>query len=239
MVGENPPMARGRIIVIEDEPDILEVIRYNLVREGFKVDAVRDGEAGLAAVRAAAPDLVLLDLMLPGLDGLEICRRLKEDPLTRPMPIVMVTAKDAEADIVLGLGVGADDYVTKPFSPRELLARVNAVLRRGPLRDAAGGGERIVREGVMVDLSRHELLVDGRAAQPTATELRLLHVLASHPGRVFTRDQLLTRVIGQSATVVDRNIDVHVLAIRKMLGPYRDLVETIRGVGYRFRDADA
>ncbi|MEK7477617.1 MAG: response regulator [Candidatus Coatesbacteria bacterium] len=232
-------MAAGRIVVIEDEADILEVIRYNLAREGYKVITSRDGEEGLAVVRTEAPDLLLLDLMLPGLDGIEICRRLKEDPVTKPIPIVMVTAKGEESDIVLGLGVGADDYVTKPFSPKELLARVKAVLRRGPLREERGEGERIVREGIVVDAARHELLVDGKPVTVTATEFRLLHFLASHPGRVFTRDQLLTRVIGESAVVVDRNIDVHVLAVRKKLGDHRELIETIRGVGYRFRDAES
>jgi two-component system phosphate regulon response regulator PhoB len=231
-------MAVGRIVVIEDEADILEVIRYNLAREGYKVMTSRDGEEGLAAVRKEAPDLVLLDLMLPGLDGIEVCRRLKEDPVTRPIPVVMVTAKGEETDIVLGLGVGADDYVTKPFSPKELLARVKAVLRRGPLRGERGAGERIVREGIVIDAGRHELVVDGKPVTVTATELRLLHFLAAHPGRAFTRDQLLTRVIGESAVVVDRNIDVHVLAVRKKLGDHRDLIETIRGVGYRFRDTE-
>jgi two-component system phosphate regulon response regulator PhoB len=231
-------VATGRIVVIEDEADILEVIRYNLAREGYKVITSRDGEEGLATVRKEAPDLLLLDLMLPGLDGIEICRRLKEDPVTRPIPIVMVTAKGEESDIVLGLGVGADDYVAKPFSPKELLARVKAVLRRGPLREERGEGERLVREGVVIDAVRHELLVDGKPATVTATEFRLLHFLASHPGRVFTRDQLLSRVIGESAIVVDRNIDVHVLAVRKKLGDHRELIETIRGVGYRFRDTE-
>jgi len=232
-------MAAGRIVVIEDEADILEVIRYNLSREGYKVMTSQDGAQGLELVRKEAPDLVLLDLMLPGLDGIEVCRRLKEDTVTHPIPIVMVTAKGEETDIVLGLGVGADDYVTKPFSPKELLARVKAVMRRGPLREDRGAGERIVREGVVIDAGRHELVVDGKPVTVTATELRLMHFLALHPGRVFTRDQLLTRVIGESAVVVDRNIDVHVLAVRKKLGDHRELIETIRGVGYRFRDTEA
>jgi DNA-binding response OmpR family regulator len=229
-------MAGAKIVIIEDEPDILEVMEYNLQREGYAVLSRKDGEEGLDLVRREAPDLVLLDLMLPGLDGLEVCRRLKADPIVRRTPVIMVTAKGEESDIVLGLGIGADDYITKPFSPKELVARVQAVLRRGPLREDVGAGERIVRGGLIVDATRHEVLVDGTPATLTATEFRLLHFLASHPGRVFTRDRLLSRVIGDDVIVIDRNIDVHVRSIRKKIDPHRDLIETIRGVGYRFRD---
>ncbi len=229
-------MKKEKILVVEDEPDILEVVEYNLRREGYKVLGCRNGEEGLRLARKEDPDLVLLDLMLPGLDGVEICRRLKADPVTRGVRVVMVTAKDSESDIVLGLGVGADDYVAKPFTPKALVARVQAVLRRGPLKEETGGRERIVREGLVVDTTRHEVLVDDRPIDLTATELRLLFFLASHPGRVFTRDHLITRVIGEDAVVIDRNIDVHVRAIRKKLGERRDMIETIRGVGYRFRD---
>jgi two-component system phosphate regulon response regulator PhoB len=227
-----------KVVVIEDEADILELIEYNLRREGYKVLSAKDGVEGLQRVRQEAPDLVLLDLMLPKLDGIEVCRRLKGDPLTRGIPIVMVTAKGEESDVVLGLGVGADDYVGKPFSPKELLARVRAVLRRGPLREDSGAGERVVREELVIDATRHEVLVDGAPVDFTATEFRLLHLLASHPGRVFTRDHLLSRVIGDDALVLDRNIDVHIRAIRKKLGGRRELVETIRGVGYRMRADD-
>jgi DNA-binding response OmpR family regulator len=227
-----------QIAVIEDEGDILEMIAYNLAREGYKVVSARDGEGGLELVRQEAPDLVLLDLMLPKLDGIEVCRQLKHDPLTRGIPIVMVTAKGEESDIVLGLGVGADDYIPKPFSPKELLARVRAVLRRGPLKEERNAGERLVRGNVIVDASRHEVLVDGVSVEFTATEFRLLHMLASHPGRVFTRDHIISRVIGEDALVIDRNIDVHVRSVRKKLGAYRELIETIRGVGYRFHADD-
>ena len=230
-------MAREKIVVIEDEADILEVIQYNLRREGFQVLASRDGDAGLAQVREQAPDLVLLDLMLPGLDGIELCRRLKQDPVTRAIPIIMVTAKGEESDVVLGLGVGADDYIPKPFSPKELVARVKAVLRRGPLKEERAG-ERIVCNDVVIDAARHEVLVAGKPVVFTPTELRLLHFLASQPGRVFTRDHLLSRVIGDDAAVIDRNIDVHIRSIRKKLGEPRNLIETIRGVGYRFRDLE-
>ena len=231
-------MKRETVFVIEDEPDILEVIEYNLAREGFDVKTAADGEAGLHAVRRQPPDLVLLDLMLPGLDGIEICRRLKAEPETRGIPVVMVTAKGEESEIVLGLGIGADDYITKPFSPKELVARVKAVLRRGPMKEERAKKERITRDGVVIDAGRHDVRVDGESVPFTATELRLLHFLASYPGRVFTRDHLLSRVIGESAVVIDRNIDVHVRAIRKKLGGHRDLIETIRGVGYRFRDEE-
>ena len=229
-------MKRETIVVIEDETDILDVIEYNLAREGYRVRTFRDGEDGLEAVRRSAPDLVVLDLMLPGLDGLEICRRLKQDPVTRGIPIVMVTAKGEETDAVLGLGVGADDYVRKPFSPKELVARVATVLRRGGLREEAGAAARVERGGLVIDTARHEVKIDGERVRCTATELRLLHFLASHPGRVFTRDHLLSRVIGEDAVVLDRNIDVHVGSLRKKLGQYRECVETVRGVGYRFAD---
>ncbi len=238
MVKRPASKKRRTILVVEDEEDILEIIHYNLSREGFRVEGSRDGEEGLAKARRLNPDLLLLDLMLPGLDGLEVCRRLKADDLTRRIPVVMVTAKGEESDVVLGLGMGADDYVVKPFSPRELVARVKAVLRRGPLREDGGAGERIVRDGLVVDIARHEVKVDGRPVSFTATEMRLLHFLAAHPGRVFTRDQLLSRVIGEHAIVVDRNIDVHVGAVRRKIGPYRVLLETVRGVGYRFREVE-
>jgi two-component system alkaline phosphatase synthesis response regulator PhoP len=231
-------MTGEKIVVVEDEEDILEVIRYNLAREGFRVVTARDGAAAQRTIRTESPALVVLDLMLPGLDGIELCRRLKSDALTRSIPIIMVTAKGEESDIVLGLGVGADDYVTKPFSPKELVARVLAVLRRGPLTDEVGAGERIVCGRVVVDAARHEVLVDSKSVPFTATEFRLLYFLASHPGRVFSRDQLLSRVIGESAVVVDRNIDVHVRALRKKLGAHRDLIATVRGVGYRFKDVE-
>ena len=225
-----------KVVVIEDEPDILEVISYNLRREGFEVIESQSGEDGLEKIEKNAPQLVVLDLMLPEIDGIELCRRLKSDPLTEGIPVIMVTARGEESDIVLGLGMGADDYVTKPFSPRELVARVKAVMRRGRLEPDHDRKDRIVRDGVVVDPRRHEVRVDGELATFTATELRLLHFLASHPGRVFTRDQLLNRVIGEDAIVIDRNIDVHVRAVRRKLGEHRDLIETIRGVGYRFKD---
>jgi two-component system phosphate regulon response regulator PhoB len=229
-------LKRQKILVVEDEPDILEVIEYNLARDGFRVVTARDGETGLKLARSELPDGIVLDLMLPGIDGLEICRRLRADEVTRPAPIVMVTAKGEEADIVVGLSIGADDYLTKPFSPRELVARVRAVLRRAQPKETRASEDRLEFVGLVIDRARHEVLVRGDPATFTPTELRLLHFLASHPGRVLTRDQLLSRAIGEHAVVLDRNIDVHVRSIRKKLGAERERLETVRGVGYRFRD---
>ena len=229
-------MAKERILVIEDEEDLVEVMSYNLKRAGFDVRAAKNGVDGLKRARQDGADLVLLDLMLPDVDGLEVCRRLRRDPLTAQLPVIMVTAEGEESDVVLGLGVGADDYIPKPFSPKELVARVKAVLRRGPPRGEEGPPERVVRGGLLVDASRHEVLLDGEPVPLTATEFRLLHFLAAHPGRVFTRDQLLRRVMGEHVVLVDRNIDVHVRAIRQKLGEARGLIETVRGVGYRFKD---
>lgn len=230
-------MKGNSIVVIEDEPDILDVIQYNLVREGYDVFASTNGEEGLALIKREKPAMVLLDLMLPGKDGLEICRELKKDERTKTIPVVMVTAKGEESDVVLGLGIGADDYVTKPFSPRELMARVKAVMRRSRNgADTEASPERIQRDGLVIDKARYEVTVDGESISLTSTEFRLLYFLATHPSRVYTRDQLLNRVVGEDVIVIDRNIDVHVRSIRKKLGPYRDLIKTVRGVGYRFLD---
>lgn len=230
-------MPKSKILIIEDEPDILEVIQYNLEREGHKVIACRNGEQGLSHIRTDNPDLVILDLMLPGMDGVEVCREVKSDPVTRAIPIIMVTAKGEESDIVLGLGIGADDYIAKPFSPRELVARVKVVLRRGPVQGAAATAERVVRGSLSVDLDRHEARIGAGLVTLTPTEMRLLHFLASHPGRVFPRSHLLSRVIGEDAIVTDRNIDVHVRALRQKLGEHAAVIETVRGVGYRFAEA--
>lgn len=232
------PLTRGVVLVVEDEPDILEVIEHNLRREGYRVLTAEDGDTALAVLRQKRPDLLLLDLMIPGVDGIEICRRIRADPSIRAMPVIMVTAKGEESDVVLGLGVGADDYVIKPFSPRELLARVRAALRRGPLGAKHEPGDRVVRGRLSIDTARHEARIDDTLLVLTATEFRLLHWLASHPGRVFTREQILNRIIAQEATVLERNVDVHIRAVRRKLGPCRDMIETIRGIGYRFRDAD-
>jgi two-component system alkaline phosphatase synthesis response regulator PhoP len=229
-------MSAKKILVIEDEADIQEIIQYNLGREGYKVYCAADGIDGLEKARTLSPDLVILDLMLPGMDGIDLCRKMKGDALTRQIPIIMVTAKGEESDVVLGLGIGADDYIPKPFRPKEMAARVEAVLRRAALREVGSDKERIVVRGLAIDSSRHEVLIDGKPEIFSATEFRLVHFLASHPGRAFTRDQLLTRIIASDAIVIDRNVDVHIRSVRKKLGPYCEMIETIRGIGYRFSD---
>jgi two-component system phosphate regulon response regulator PhoB len=230
-------MASEKIVVVEDETDIREVLVYNFEREGFVVWGVADGRYALKLIQNKKPDLVLLDLMLPGLDGLSICKELKNDNITAAIPIIMVTAKGEESDIVAGLELGADDYVTKPFSPKELMARVKAVLRRGRVLLTEIDHNCIERNGITVDIERHTVFVDGEPVSLfTATELKLLYFLALNAGRVFTRDHLLSRVMGEDSFVVDRNIDVHIQAIRKKIGRERKIIETIRGIGYRFRD---
>ena len=229
-------MKKSKIVVIEDEVDILEVINYNLSKEGFDVCSALDGEEGLALIKKEAPDLVLLDLMLPGLDGIEICRKLKTDYSTHSIPIIMVTAKGEESDIVLGLGMGADDYMVKPFRPRELMARIRSVLRRG---DFIEEGEGLVSiDELVIDINRHEVKLEGKKIVLTAMEFKLLHFLASHPGQVFTRENLLNHVSSDDTFIIDRNIDVHIRSIRKKLNKHRELIETIHRVGYRFRDKD-
>ena len=227
---------RKKIVVVEDEEDILDIIIYNLNRDGYEVLGANDGSSGLDLVTREAPDLVLLDIMLPGLDGIEVCRRMKSESKTARIPIIMVSARGEESDVVLGLGLGADDYISKPFKPRELVARVKAVLRRGPPSGESAEARTLVCEGLTVDLDRHEVVLDGQTVELTATEMRLLHFMARHPGRVFTRDHLVSRAIGDDVVVTDRNIDVHVRAIRKKLGEDNRFIETVRGVGYRFRD---
>ncbi len=231
-------MSKKTIVVVEDEVDIREVLIYNLEREGYQVFGAADGVKGLKMIQEKLPDLVLLDLMLPGLDGLQICKHLKDNSATLQIPIVMVSARSEESDIVLGLELGADDYVTKPFSPRELLARVRAVLRRRMNSSDELAGLCINCEGVIIDARRYEVLVDGVAVNLTATEFKLIYFLAQHPGWVFTRDQLMGKVMGEDNFIIDRNIDVHIQAVRKKLGSHRDLIETIRGIGYRFKNCN-
>ena len=229
-------MSKKKIVIIEDEPDILEVLSYNLKREGFDVFTATNGTLGLSLAEKVSPDLLLLDLMLPGLDGIEICSSIKNNPATQNTLIIMVTAKGEESDIVLGLGVGADDYITKPFSPKELVARVKAVLRRGQLVDTVPTTEKVRVGALAIDTSKYEVTIGGKEVRLTATEFRLLHYLASNPGRVFSREQLLSRAMGDDVVVVDRNIDVHIRGIRKKMDMDPPLIETIRGVGYRLRD---
>jgi DNA-binding response OmpR family regulator len=226
-------MVKETILIVEDDADIVELLRYNLDRDGFAVLATADGESGLALAAERQPSLVLLDLMLPGMGGLEVCRLLKERQATRGIPIIMLTAKGEESDIVLGLGLGADDYVTKPFSPRQLIARIRAVLRRGLLAVPGAPAERIEHGPFIIDSARHEVRLDGEPITFTLAEFRLLHALLAHPERVFTRDQLLDTITQGKSVIIDRNIDVHVRAIRKKLGPHGERIVTVRGLGYK------
>ena len=228
-------MNRTKIVVIEDEPDIVEVMSYNLKREGYQVASAMRGDEGLNLVRNQSPSLVILDLMLPGMDGLSVCQQIKSDPITRDIPIIIVSAKGEESDVVIGLGMGADDYLGKPFGPRELLARVKAVLRRGAVRED-NQKERIVVRDLLIDAGRHEVRVSNQVVKLTATEFKILFYLASQQGRAFSREQLLNRVVGEGVVVVDRNIDVHIRSIRKKLTVCSQMIQTIRGVGYRFVD---
>lgn len=223
-----------RILLVEDERDLLELLKYNLDREGYLVSTAETGEDGLKLVRKQPPDLILLDLMLPSMDGLEVCRSLKSRPDSATIPVIMLTAKGEESDIVAGLELGADDYITKPFSPRILMARIKAVLRRGQDQDE----ERRALEagGVHIDLDRHEVLVGGEPIDLTATEFKLLILLVSRPARVFTRQQIIDALHEGFAAVTDRSVDVQVVALRRKLKASGKRIETVRGVGYRFKD---
>ncbi|MBW1916945.1 MAG: response regulator transcription factor [Deltaproteobacteria bacterium] len=228
-------MAKEHILVVEDEEDILELVRYNLSREGFHLTGVTCGEEGLKTARNMGPDLILLDLMLPGMDGLEVCRVLKHDGKTQYIPIVILTAKGEEADIVAGLELGADDYITKPFSPRVLIARVRAVLRRRAIEPPGETSPLTIHE-LAIHPGRHEVMVAGQPVDLTVTEFRLLHMLARRPGWVFTRTQIINGVHGDDYPVSDRSIDVQIVGLRKKLGSAGNYIETVRGVGYRFKE---
>ncbi len=230
-------MTQLKILIVDDEPDIREILQYTLAREGYEVLTAGDGKAALVAARRHLPAVMLLDLMLPGADGLEVCRQIRAEPSTAGIAILMVTAKGEESDVVLGLGLGADDYIAKPFKPNELLARVRAVLRRTRDEGASADDKRALVIGPLrIDPARHKVLVDGEVLILTATEFRILHYLAARPGRVFTRDQILSASMGPNSMVLERNIDVHVRSIRRKLGPHRDMIETVRAIGYRFSE---
>jgi len=228
-------VAKGSILVVEDEDDIRELLRYNLAKEGYQVTGTASGEEALKSVKISFPDLILLDLMLQGIDGLEVCRVLKGEARSRHIPIIMLTAKGEEADIVAGLELGADDYVTKPFSPRVLLARVRAVLRRRRVETPAETAPLKIHE-LVIHPGRHEVLVGGRPLDLTATEFRLLHLLARRPGWVFTRAQIVNEIRGEDYPVTERAVDVQVVGLRKKLGPCGGYLETVRGIGYRFKE---
>lgn len=229
-------MSKGHILVVDDEEDLLELVAYNLRREGYEVDCVTTGETALRAARSKSVDLIILDLMLPGADGLEVCRALRSDPQTRDIAIVMLTAKGDEADVVAGIELGADDYISKPFSPRVLLARIRAVLRRRSHSATEDDSAMVRIHKLEIDPVRHEVKVDKRRLDLTITEFRVLSWLARHPGRVFTRQQIIDAVRGDDYPVTERSVDVQVVALRRKLEDCGDYIETIRGVGYRFKE---
>lgn len=224
-----------KVLIVEDEQDVIKLLKYNLEKEGFRVSYTTDGSLALAEVRRETPDLVILDLMLPGVDGLEVCRQLRRNEKYAALPILMLTARGEEADRVVGLEIGADDYVTKPFSIRELIARVRALLRRHePL---AVNRATIQRGSLVIDPSAHSVMIAGRSVELSALEFRLLHHLASHPGMVFSRDQLLDRVWGNDRSVTQRSVDVYIRRVRQKIEaqPQKPAcLQTVHGVGYRF-----
>ncbi len=236
--GPSPAVNANRktVLVVDDEKDLVDLIGYNLARHGYRVLTAHDGETALELARRESPDLVLLDLMIPGIDGAEVARRLRGDASTAAMPIIMLTARGEETDVVVGLTLGADDYITKPFSMKILLARLNTVLRRGD-RPAGDENQGTLRAGPLtIDFARHEITAGENQVRLTLTEFKLLAALAAGRGRVLTRDQLMDKAMGSDVFVTDRAIDVHVTAIRRKLGEYHWLVRTVRGVGYRLRD---
>jgi two-component system alkaline phosphatase synthesis response regulator PhoP len=223
------------ILAVEDEEDILELVRLNLAKEGYTVVGVMTGEDGVQQAKTAKPNAVLLDLMLPGMDGLEVCRMLKGDPTTRHIPVIILTAKGEESDVVTGLEVGADDYIVKPFSPKVLIARLRAVLRRRS-RVPEDDETPIQAHEMLIHPGRHEVLVNGAAMDLTLAEFGLLRFLARRPGWVFTRAQIVSGVKGENYIVTDRAVDVQVVGLRRKLGVAGRYIETVRGVGYRFKE---
>ena len=222
---------KKKILVVDDERDLVELISMNLVRNGYDVITCHDGKLGLEMARKHLPDMILLDLMMPGMSGQDVAARLKGDPQTASIPIIMLTARGEETDIIVGLSLGADDYVTKPFNMRVLMARVSAVMRRKSNADAPP--QHITAGPMLIDQSRHEITIGGKPVNVTPTEFKLLMALAVARGRVLSRDQLTARVMGSEVFVTDRAIDVHVTAVRKKLGEYQWMIHTVRGVGYR------
>ncbi len=230
-------MSKEHILVIEDEEDILALVHYNLIKAGYRVDCATSGEEGVAMALSLRPDLILLDLMLPGIDGFEVCRRLRADSGTASVAVIMLTAREEEADIVSGLETGADDYISKPFSPQVLKARIQAVLRRrGRTKDESGGGETLVIHDLIIDPGRNKVIAAGQEVELTLTEFRVLQLLAGRPGWVFTRTHIVDAVRGESYAVTDRSVDVQIVGLRKKLGDSGVYIETVRGVGYRFKE---
>ena len=229
-------MRKAKVLIIEDEKDIIELVEYNLERDGYHVVAAKSGEEALNLLKTEKPNLIILDLMLPGMDGLEICRLIKQEGKGANIPIIMLTAKSEEADVVVGLQMGADDYVTKPFSPKVLLARIKAVLRR--LSEKQHSDEVRTIGDLKIDTPKHKVIFKSKVIDLTTIEFNILEFLSRYPGRVFTRDQIMDGVWKDGKFIVDRAVDVHIRALRKKLGEAADLIETVRGVGYRFKDLE-
>lgn len=227
-------MSKEKILIVDDEKDLVMLVKYNLEKDGYKVETAYNGEDALFLARKARPALIILDLMLPGIDGLEVCKRLKVDPELANVAIIMLTAKGEEADITLGIKLGADDYVTKPFSPKELVARVQAVLRRS--KNTSTTKDYIKIDNLTMDLYKHEVTINNEPVELTLAEFKLLHQLLSRPGCVFTRDRLLDAVSGAETFVLGRTVDVHIVSLRKKLKDYASRIVTIRGIGYKFKD---
>lgn len=233
-------MKREHILIVEDDEDIQQLLTYNLIRKNYQVSCAVHGKQALEMIKEKKIDLILLDLMLPGFDGFEICKAVRKDPANKDIPIVMVTAKGEEADIVKGLECGADDYITKPFSPNVLLARVSTILRRRneALRESGKKKHLHIYE-ITIDQEKHEVLVEGQTITLTVSEFNLLLFLANRPGRVYTRQQIIDEIRGFDHFITSRAIDVHIFGLRKKLGNAGRYIETIRGIGYRFMDQQA
>jgi two-component system phosphate regulon response regulator PhoB len=231
-------MKKKQILVVEDEAPIQELLRFNLERKNYAVQSAYSGEEALDLLKKQRPDLVLLDIMLPGTDGLEVCKIMKADSATSAIPIIILSALSEEADVVAGLELGADDYVAKPFSPRVLLARVKAALRRRSSETPPSSSELLQLHNLSIDPTRYKVLVAGQEVALTSTEFKLLYFLASHCGRVFTRYQIVDAVHGSDYPVTDRSVDVQIAGLRKKLGESGACIETVRGIGYRFKEEE-
>jgi two-component system alkaline phosphatase synthesis response regulator PhoP len=227
-------MAKENILIVDDEEDVLELLRFNLEKNGYKIDTAISGEEALTKARAKLPDLIILDLMLPGIDGLEVCKKLKSDTKTEGIPVIMLTAKSEESDIVTGLELGAQDYITKPFSPKVLIARVRRILQKNIAHDLEKTPVKI--HELTIDPARHEVLIKNKPVELTFTEFSILYTLAKRPGMVFTRYQIVDSIRGEDYLVTDRAIDVQIVSLRKKLGSCGKYIETVRGIGYKFKD---
>ncbi len=227
-------MAKERVLIVDDEEDVVELVKYHLDKNGYKVETAASGEEALTVARNTLPDIIVLDLMLPGIDGLEVCKNLKNDLKTERIPIIMLTAKGEESDIVTGLELGADDYVTKPFSPKVLIARIRRILHRMVSRNLERPPVKI--RDLKIDPGRREVLIKGKRVDLSYTEFNILYILSKKPGLVFTRYQIIDTIHGNDYLVTDRAVDVQIVSLRKKLASYGSYIETVRGVGYRFKD---